>query len=193
MADSSRLKLKVTEALPKDLGRGLARLDPADMARLELAVGDIVELVGKRTTVGKAMPAYKELREQARIQIDGVTRENTGSAIDQLIEVRSAAVRQAERVVLTPLGYVPADRDLEYIGSLFDGLPVLAGDRVRATLFGNRSADFKVASTYPSGPVIIKPQSLLEIARSQPGRSKGQPAEADKAQPISYEDIGGLK
>ncbi|MGZ3470973.1 MAG: CDC48 family AAA ATPase [Isosphaeraceae bacterium] len=193
MADSSPLKLKVTEAIPKDLGRGLARLDPADMARLGLEVGDIVELVGKRTTVAKAMPAYKELREQARIQIDGITRENTGSAIDQLIEVRKATVRQAERVVLTPLGYVPADRDLEYIGSLFDGLPVLAEDRVRATLFGNRSADFKVASTNPSGPVVIKPRTVLEIARSPSGRAKGQPAEAEKAQPISYEDIGGLK
>jgi len=187
------LKLKVTEAIPKDLGRGLARLDPADMARLGLEVGDFVELVGKRTTVGKAMPAYKELREQARIQIDGVTRENTGAAIDQLIEVRKATVRQAERVVLTPLGYVPADRDLEYIGSLFDGLAVLAEDRVRATLFGNRSADFKVASTNPSGPVVIKPRTVLEIARSPSGRAKGQPAEAEKAQPIAYEDIGGLK
>jgi transitional endoplasmic reticulum ATPase len=185
--------LKVTEAIPKDLGRGLARLDPADMARLGLEVGDFVELVGKRTTVGKAMPAYKELREQARIQIDGVTRENTGAAIDQLIEVRKAMVRQAERVVLTPLGYVPADRDLEYIGSLFDGLAVLAEDRVRATLFGNRSADFKVASTNPSGPVVIKPRTVLEIARSPSGRAKGQPAEAEKAQPIAYEDIGGLK
>ncbi|MGA2700021.1 MAG: CDC48 family AAA ATPase [Isosphaeraceae bacterium] len=193
MADSSHLKLKVTEAIPKDLGRGLARLDPADMARLGLEVGDFVELVGKRTTVGKAMPAYKELREQARIQIDGVTRENTGAAIDQLIEVRKAMVRQAERVVLTPLGYVPADRDLEYIGSLFDGLAVLAEDRVRATLFGNRSADFKVASTNPSGPVVIKPRTVLEIARSPSGRAKGQPAEAEKAQPIAYEDIGGLK
>ena len=88
------------------------------------------------------------------------------SAVDQLLDVRKATVRQAERVVLTPLGYVPADRDLEYIGSLFDGLPVLAEDRVRATLFGNRSADFKVASTNPSGPVVIKPRTVLEIARS---------------------------
>ncbi len=179
MPDSSGLKLKVTEALAKDLGRGLARLDPADMARLGLEVGDIVELEGKQTTVGKAMPAYKEHREQARVQIDGVTRENAGAALDQLINVRKATVRPAERVVLTPLGFVPADRDLEYIGSLFDGLPVLAGDRVRATLFGNRSADFKVDSTTPAGPVVIKPRTVLEIARSQSGRSKAAATEAE--------------
>ena len=193
MAEETQLKLRVTEAIPKDLGRGLARLDPADMARLGLEVGDIVEVVGKRLTVAKAMPAYKELRQQARVQIDGVTRENSGAAIDQVIDVRKATVRPAERVVLTPLGYVPADRDLEYIGSLFDGLPVLSEDRVRATLFGNRSADFKVASTHPSGPVLIKPRTVLEIARGQSGHAKGQPAEAEKARPISYEDIGGLK
>ncbi|MFO0891258.1 MAG: AAA family ATPase [Isosphaeraceae bacterium] len=193
MAESKALKLKVTEALPKDMGRGLARLDPADMARLGLEVGDIVALQGKRLTVGKAMPAYKEHRDQSRIQIDGVTRENAGAAIDQVMEASKAAVRPAERVVLTPLGFVPADRDLDYIGSLFDGLPVIAEDRVRATLFGNRSADFKVASTTPSGPVVIKPRTVLEISRSGPARSKGQGTESDKAQPISYEDIGGLK
>jgi transitional endoplasmic reticulum ATPase len=41
--------------------------------------------------------------------------------------------------------------------------------------------------------VVIKPRTVLEIARSPSGRAKGQPAEAEKAQPIAYEDIGGLK
>ncbi len=193
MADSTALKLKVSEALPKDLGRGLARLDPADMARLGLEVGDFVAIQGKRRTVAKAMPAYKEHRDQSRIQIDGVSRENAGASIDQNIEVSKAAVRPAERVVLTPLGFVPAERDLDYIGSLFDGLPVQTDDRVRATLFGNRSADFKVASTMPSGSVVIQPRTILEIARSASQRAKSPATDAEKAQPISYEDIGGLK
>ena len=76
------LKLKVAEALVKDLGRGLARLDPADMAKLEVEVGDTVEIVGKRPTVGKVMPAYKDLRGQSRVQIDGLTRENAGTSLD---------------------------------------------------------------------------------------------------------------
>ena len=38
--------------------------------------------------------------------------------------------------MLAPLGIVPTDRDLKYIGSLFDGLAVVTGDRVRAALFG---------------------------------------------------------
>ena len=86
-AEETALKLKVAEALPKDLGRGLARLDPADLARLGVGVGDVVKVVGKRMTAVKAMPSYKEHRGQSRVQVDGVTRENAGAAIDQTVEI----------------------------------------------------------------------------------------------------------
>jgi transitional endoplasmic reticulum ATPase len=178
------LKLKVAEALAKDVGRGLARLDPADMERQSLAVGDFIEIVGKRTTVGKVMPAYKDLRGQSRIQIDGITRENAGTGLDQAVEVRKVAARPAARVVLSAIGMAPSQRDLAYIGSLLDGLAVVQNDRIRATLFGAAAADFKVISTAPAGPVAINPTTVLDVKRSDEG---------EKARPISYEDIGGLK
>ena len=107
-AEETNLKLKVTEAMPKDLGRGLARLDPADLARLGIAVGDVLTLIGKRATVVKAMPSYKEHRGQSRVQVDGVTRENAGAAVDQMVELVKANARPAQRVVLEPLGFTPA-------------------------------------------------------------------------------------
>ena len=55
--ESAKLKLKVTEAVGKDVGRALARIGPEDMARLQAAIEDTVEVVGKRTTVCKVMPA----------------------------------------------------------------------------------------------------------------------------------------
>ena len=177
------LKLRVSEALAKDLGRGLARLDPEDMTRLGVKVGDIVEIVGKRKTVCKAMPAYKELRDQSRIQIDGISRENGGTGLDQMVEVRKTDASPAERVFLSPVTITPSERDLKYIGSLLDGLAVVAGDRIRATLFGARSADFKVTRTVPKGCVFINPTSALKV-------EGGQQKEA--ARTVSYEDIGGL-
>jgi transitional endoplasmic reticulum ATPase len=51
------LKLKVTEAFSKDVGRAIARMGPGDLETLQLAVGDMVEVTGKRGTVCKAMPA----------------------------------------------------------------------------------------------------------------------------------------
>ncbi|MBZ0096765.1 MAG: hypothetical protein K8H75_15530, partial [Sulfuricella sp.] len=47
------LRLKVTEALGKDVGRALVRMDPADIQALGAEIGDIVEIVGKRRTVCK--------------------------------------------------------------------------------------------------------------------------------------------
>ncbi|MFI3178582.1 MAG: hypothetical protein QX188_03375, partial [Methylococcaceae bacterium] len=60
---SEELKLKVVEALPKDTGRGYARLDPADMTKLNLAVGDIVQLSSKKgKSIAKLMPTYPDMR-----------------------------------------------------------------------------------------------------------------------------------
>ena len=110
------------------------------------------KITGKRVTVCKAMPAHKELRGQSRIQIDGLVRENAGAGLDEFVSVRKISCRPAERVVLAPANVRPADRDLDYIGSLLDGLPVREGNRIRATLFGSRWADFRVEQHHAQGP-----------------------------------------
>lgn len=178
------LKLKVSEALGKDVGHAFARLDPADMAKLEVEIGDIVAVTGKRQTVCKVMPAYKETRGQSRVQIDGLSRENAGTALDQVVQVEKIRAHPAQRVFLSPEVITPSNRDLKYIGSLLDGLSVVTGDRIRAALFGTRSADFRVTNTAPKGPVIINPTTLLEVGHVEQKESAGA---------ISYEDVGGLK
>jgi len=181
---TKELKLKVTEALSKDVGRAFARMGPEDLEKLQGAIGDIVEISGKRKTVCKAMPAYKELRGQSRIQLDGLIRENARAGLDEFVQVSKIVCKPAEKVMLAPLTITPADRDLKYIGSLLDGLPVVEGDRIRATLFGSRSADFRVESTTPRGPVLINPTTQLMI---------GKVREEEASRALSYEDIGGLK
>ena len=179
------LKLKVSEALSKDVGRAYARMGPEDLARLGVEVGDIVEVAGKARTVCKAMPAYKEMRDQSQVQLDGLTRENAAVGLDEHIVARPISCPPAERVVLLPTNVVPSERDMDYIGSRLDGLPVLAENRIRATLFGSRWADFKVESTLPKGPVLIGPATQLLMSKLKPQQA------AERA--ISYEDIGGLK
>ncbi len=183
--ESNTLKLKVTEALGKDVGRALARIGPEDMEQLGVAIGDTVEILGKRKTVCKVMPAYKDLRGQSRIQLDGLTRENAGAALDEFVHVRRIAIRPAQRIALAPLTIIPDARDLRYIGSLVDGLPVQEGDLVRAVLFGSRCADFKVESTAPRGPVLINPATELEIGKAEV-KERARLA-------VPYEDVGGLK
>ncbi len=178
------LKLKVTEAINKDVGRAIARMGPEDIEKLKLAIGDTVEVEGKHKTVCKTMPAYKELRGQSRVQLDGLTRENARIGLDEFVLIRKVSAREAQSVTLAPLTITPGPRDLEYIGSLVDGLPVIEGDRIRVTLFASRWADFKVEKTTPKGPVLIHPTTVLVI---------GKPKEIEVARSVSYEDIGGLK
>lgn len=190
MSESNELRLKVSEALSKDVGRAFARMDPADMARLGVAIGDILEVEGKRPAVCKVLPAFKDIRGQGRVQLDGISRDNAGAGLDEFVVLRVTEHAPADRITLAPTTVTPTERDLPYIGSLLDGLPVREGDRVRVTLFGSRSTDFRVVATAPRGTVIINPTTRLTISGP-----KGQKASASAGarNPISYEDIGGLK
>jgi transitional endoplasmic reticulum ATPase len=178
------LRLRATEALTKDVGRGYARLDPDDLARLGVSTGDILEVRGQRATFCRAMIAYKQVRGQSRVQLDGITRSNAGVGLDDMVQVRQRSCPPGTRVVLAPLNARPSERDLRYVGGLLDGLPVIAGDRIRAVLFGSHSASFRVMGTEPSGPVVIQRTTQLTI---------GEPEEEEEpTREMSYEDIGGL-
>ena len=178
------LRLKVTESLGKDVGRAYARMGPEDLAGIGVSIGDVIEVSGKRSTLCKAMPAYREIRDQSRVQLDGITRENAGVSLDEFVVVKQAVYRPAEKIVLNPTNIVPTDRDLQYIGSLLDGLPVMEGDRIQANLFGSRSANFLVHGTTPRGGVLINPTTVLVVGKSQEGEALRR---------LSYEEIGGLK
>lgn len=180
------LTLKVAEALTRDVGRGIARLDPKDMAKLEVEVGDIIQVRGKRATAAKVMPAFMEHRGKDIIQIDGITRENAQIGLDEKAQVQKAEYKTAAVVALAPITTrgTLKERDTGYIGKLLEGLPVTAGDRVRATLFGTRYQEFSVADTSPKGVVIIHSTTTMKI--------KGEGVREKEGVGITYEDIGGL-
>jgi transitional endoplasmic reticulum ATPase len=176
---------RVAEALPKDVGRGLARLDPKDMAELGVDIGDVVEVVAKQTTVARVMPAHLELRGQRAIQIDGLSRANAGASLGEQVAVRRTATKTAHTIVLAPTDAAArAARGLEgrYMARLLDGLPMVPGDQVRINPFGTQSRNFVVVTATPPGPVIVTPTTAIT--------SEGGTARRREA--VTYEDIGGL-
>ena len=187
--DLVTLTLKVKETLPKDVGRAIARIDPEDIKALELEVGEIIEVEGKRKTPAKVMPCYSEDRGKKIIQMDGISRENAQIGLDDKVKIRKVNCKPANKITLLPLtisSLLQKDEDTKYIGSLIGGLPVTSGDRVRATLFGSRSCEFKVLDTLPEGIVLIDSTTLIKIKTKEVGESKSRTIK------LTYEDIGGL-
>jgi len=55
----STVQLKVSEAKQqRDVGRSIARMDSETMKTLDVTVGDVVQIDGKKPTAAKAWPAY---------------------------------------------------------------------------------------------------------------------------------------
>jgi transitional endoplasmic reticulum ATPase len=177
---------RVAEAKPKDVGRGIARIDPDIIRELNIEIGDIIEISGNRKTVARVMPTYPEDRGKQIIQIDGLLRENAQISLDENVAIRKVRYSGADKIVLTPLTLTRLGGvgDAQYIGSLIEGIPVCEGDRIRISFFGTRSQDFKVVNTVPKGPVVFTTRTRIEI--------KGKGEAPIKWLKISYEDIGGL-
>ena len=184
------LTLRVAKVAQKDAGRGMARLDTADMERLGATVGDIVLVSGRqRSTALKVMPAQVTERGKRQIQIDGLARENAGAGLDERVSVSVVQVQGAQAVTLQPISALSARqaRDASYVGQLIDGLVTHAGERVSVIPFGSRPQNFTVSSTVPGGHVIIQPGTLVQL-KSLTGNAGSRRG----GQKVSYEDVGGL-
>lgn len=182
--EGTTIQLKVTEANTRDVGRGIARVDPEVIAKLGISdTGEIVSLKGKRETVTKIMPTFPELRGRGIVQIDGITRENAQIGLNEQVTLGTTTVAQAKNITLAPLTFVDrTTTDSAYLSKQLTTIPVLAGDRVRTTFLGSKRQDFRVVDTQPQGAVLLTPQTTFSIV------GEGKAAEAS----LSYEDVGGL-
>lgn len=179
---SRGLTLKVAESFIKDVGRGLARIDPADMKLLRADVGDIIEITGKRTTVAKLMPAFSGDRGKSIIQIDGIIRGNAKVGVGDKVEVRKTTAATASSITIS--SNRSSRRDIRYMGKLLEGLPVIKGDTVRISFFGTRYQEYVVVDTHPEGAVLVHPRTSIQLGKTE-----------DTVKPpmkITYEDVGGL-
>jgi len=176
------MKFRVAEAKTKDVGRGIARVDPEYMEQLNVTVGDFVKITGNRDTYAKAMPSFPEDRGKGTIQIDGITRSNASVGLNEEVEVKRADIKSANMVVLQPTGqFIQKEID----SRLLEGLPVCKDDRIRLSIFGSRF-DFVVIEVNPKVGIITK-KTIIKI------HGKGVKDKESKRGFVSYEDVGGLR
>uniref|UniRef100_A0A7C3MBL2 AAA family ATPase n=1 Tax=Archaeoglobus fulgidus TaxID=2234 RepID=A0A7C3MBL2_ARCFL len=197
------LTLKVNQAYPSDSGRGIARLDPDTMLRLQISPGDIIEIEGARKTVAKVWRAPKRDWGKNIIRIDRFIRENAGVGVGDVVKVRRVEYQSARTVILAPLKKMELriyGVDIgEYLKHQFLKRPVVEGDLVplvgspALSGFGrypqqNQALVFVAVKTEPKGPVVID-ETTKVVYRDRPAKGFERFGKAG----ITYEDIGGLK
>jgi len=182
----SEAQLKVGDARQRDVGRGIARIDQRTMQRLGISAGDVVEIVGKRTTAAIAWPAYTEDQDRGIIRIDGFTRKNAGVAINEYVIVRPGKVKDATSVVLAPIDMrLNVDDDFtNFVKNRLMERTLVEGDTTLVMMLG-QAIPFTVTKTRPHGIVRITYETSLQILNEPAPEAKGVPR-------TTYEDIGGL-
>ncbi|QDA31849.1 CDC48 family AAA ATPase [Thermococcus indicus] len=205
-----KIKLRVAEALKRDVGRGIVRFDRKFQKQLGVEPGDIVELIGDRTTAAIVANPHPDDRGLDIIRMDGYIRRNAGVSIGDYVTVAKAEVQEAKKVTLAPAQkgvFIQIPGDMVKQNLL--GRPVMKGDLIVAssrgeTYYGGSPFDellrglfetmplgfgelkFVVVSTSPKGVVQITYNTEVEVLpQAVEVREEAIPE-------VTYEDIGGL-
>ncbi|UNQ72689.1 CDC48 family AAA ATPase [Infirmifilum sp. NZ] len=188
MSSHPEVTLRVAEARPRDVGRGIVRIDRSAMSKLGVDPGDVVEIEGKKVTVAIVWPQALEDEGAGIIRMDGLIRRNAGVAIGDQVKVRKARVAPAKRVVLAPtfkMGFEIVPELVEYVKSKLLGRPLIRGDVVEIPTFST-ALQFTVVSTFPAQAVQVTDETEVSI--------RSEPVSGELAIPrITYEDIGDLE
>jgi len=191
---SERIILKVAEAPQSDVGLGRARVDTKTRVALGVDVGEIIQIIGKKSTAAKLFRVMQEDEGKGIIRIDGLVRRNVGVSLGDKIEVRKAEVLPAERITIAPIiseGHkISFGQGIEnFVKRGLLKRPLNKGDVVIVpgiALMGG-ALPFMVISTAPKGVVQIQDDTIIEM-KEEPVR------EGEVLTPtVTYEDIGGLK
>jgi transitional endoplasmic reticulum ATPase len=176
--------LKVLEAYTRDVGRGVVRLDYTAMDSLDASTGDIIEIKGKRRTVGKCLPLYPSDEGRGVVRIDGLLRNNAGVAIGDSITAKKIKAQPAEKVMVSPLESIPPI-DERYLSDALEGIAVTKGDNIMIPYFGGRLTFQVQGITPPADAVLITHRTKFVISEKSE-TMRGVPQ-------VTYEDIGGMR
>ncbi len=206
--DTQARRLQVANLPPVDSGRGVARLPAKWMQQLGLAEGDVIEIVGKRSTAARAIGPYGDDEGLEIIRLDGLQRANAGVGSGDYVEVRKVESKAATRVVFAPAAeQVRLTGSAEALKRSFEGRPLTEGDTVataghqrvnadmpehvrqllNAPAFALQEVRLRVVTTVPRGIVHIEASTVVELL---PEFTK---KDGERRADVTYDDLGGMK
>jgi len=158
----SEVSLSVKEVAMENW-QGRVRISKEAMEELALKEGDVVEVEGRRLTAAVAARGPPEDLGARVIRMDAWTAMNAGVGVGDTVKVRKAKAVPAVAIVLeSQLDFEPDENFKTYVKNRILGRPVAAGDVVPVNVLGE-ILQFTVASTEPSGVVVVEESSRLTV------------------------------
>ncbi|WP_265111186.1 CDC48 family AAA ATPase [Halosolutus halophilus] len=203
------MRLRVKPLKRKDAGSGLASIDRAAMAELDVSSGEFVAIEGREgRVIARVWPGRSEDRGRGIVRIDGRLRRAAGARIDDTVAVEPAEVEPAERVRVALPENVRLQGDVgSYLKDELSERAVNPGDQLSLSLgFGllstrsGRRLPITVVDTEPSGTVVVGSGTDIEVVDRSPDELSieaegplGTDDESGTETPtVTYEDVGGL-
>ena len=179
------LQMKIGEAKQRDVGKKRARIGPESMDFLKVTPGDIIEIMGSRSSCAVIWPVDEDEKLSNTIRVDGQTRKNVGASLNDFVKIRKVTSKFAKTVSLTPVNSsVTVDKEFtDFIKNRLKGLPIVHGDEISVMILGN-SIDFKITKTTPKGVIKIDRATMLSISTE---------TSSDRKARVTYEEVGGLR
>ena len=179
------LHLQVDESKQRDIGKKRARISPDAMDYLHVVPGDVIEIVGKKTSSAIVWPVDEDEKNPDIINIDGQMRKNVGVSLNDAVQVKKVETKTAKTVVLMPINdVVTVDKEFtDFVKNRLKGLPLSDDDEISVMILGN-SMEFKINKIIPKGVVKINRSSSLTILDE---------TTSDRKIHITYEEVGGLR
>jgi len=177
--------MRIGEAKQRDVGKKRARIGPDAMDFLKVSPGDIVEVMGSRSSCAVIWPVDEDEKFPDIIRVDGQTRKNVGASLNDIVKIRKVTSKIAKAVSLTPVNdVVTVDKEFtDFVKNRLKGLPITHGDEISVMILGN-SMDFKITKTTPKGVVKIDRSTNLNISTE---------TSVDRKVRVTYEEVGGLR
>jgi hypothetical protein len=174
---------QILEAHTRDVGHKVARIDYDSMDTLNVSIGDVIEIKGKRRTVVKCLPLYPSDEGKGIIRIDGLDRNNTATEIGDMIPIRKIRAVAAEKVIVAPLeGKPPIDE--RYLSDALESIPLIKGDNVMVPYFGGRLTFQVIGVTPAADAVLITQKTVFYIAEKEEAPAEKEEAPAEKEESV---------
>ncbi len=182
----SQVSLRVAEAQSRDVGRGIARIDPKVSSEIGLSAGDVVEIHGKKKTVAIYWPGYQEDYGKSIIRIDGYIRNNAGAGIDEKVDVKKVEAKEAKKITIAPTEPLRITGGEEYLKQILENRVISRGDIIPLGIMGRRINLMVTGFQPPAAAVMVVPSTQVVLS------DKPAKALAMEVPRVTYEDIGGL-